>query len=83
MLALIPAVSGLSVASGAAAITHSFRVSLVIAAGLAMAAAPLAFIGLSRRVRAPRTLRHVHCAVDGAPLQADPARCPEEPATAA
>ena len=75
MLALIPAVSGLSVAVGADAITQSFRVGLVIAALLATAAAPLAFFGLTRRVRAPETVRRVHCAIDGAPLQPDPRRC--------
>ncbi len=82
-LALIPAVSGLSVATGANATTDSFRVALTIAAVLAFGAAPLAYFGLSRRTTAPTTARHVHCAVDGAPLQADPTRCPEGPAAAA
>jgi len=75
MLALIPAISGLSVAVGAEAITHSFRVGLVIAALLAIVAAPLAFFGLTRRVRAPGTVRRIYCAVDGTPLQPDPRRC--------
>ncbi len=83
MLALIPAVSGLSVAMGADATTHSFRVALTIAALLAIGAAPLAFFGLNPRTRAPRTARHVHCAVDGAPLQPDPAQCPEAGTAAA
>ena len=80
MLALIPAVSGLSIAVGADAITHSFRVGLVIAALLATGAAPLAFFGLTRRVRAPETVRRVHCAIDGTPLQPDPRRCSRAPA---
>jgi MFS family permease len=82
-LALIPAVSGLSVATSAAATTDAFRIALTIAAALAIGAAPLAFFGLTSRTRAPRTARHVHCAVDGAPLQADPRRCPEPPVVAA
>jgi EmrB/QacA subfamily drug resistance transporter len=75
-LAVIPAVSGLSAAAGAAQVTHSFRVALVIAACVAAAAAPLAFIGLGAHVRANRTARRVHCVLDGAPLQPDPQRCP-------
>jgi EmrB/QacA subfamily drug resistance transporter len=76
MLAVVPAVSGLSVAVGAGAITHSFRVGLVIAAAAALAAAPLAYFGLARGALAPRTARRVQCAVDGAPLQPDPVQCP-------
>jgi MFS family permease len=67
-LALIPVISGLSVASGAAEVTDSYRTALAIAAAMATGAAPLAFIGLSGRVRAPRTVRPLHCAVDGAPI---------------
>jgi EmrB/QacA subfamily drug resistance transporter len=67
-LALIPVISGLSVASGAAEVTDSYRLALAIAAAMAAGAAPLAFIGLSGRVRAPRTVRPFHCAVDGAPI---------------
>jgi EmrB/QacA subfamily drug resistance transporter len=75
-VAIIPVVSGLTAATGAAEVTHSFRVSLAIAAGIAAAASPLCFLGLSSRVRAPRTTRRTYCAVDGAPMQPDPARCP-------
>ena len=75
-LAVVPVISGLSVATGAAEVTHAFRLSLVIAAVLAAAAAPLSFIGLSARAQARRTARRVHCAVDGPPLQADPELCP-------
>lgn len=74
-LALIPGVSGLSVASGAAAVTHAFRVSIVITACLAAASAPLVHFGLGGRVRVGTTPRRTHCAVDGAPLQPDPRRC--------
>jgi len=75
-LALIPAISGLSKASGPGQVTHSFRLALLVSAGIAVAAAPIAFIGLGRRVRAPRTTRRLLCAVDGPPLQPDPARIP-------
>jgi len=75
-LAVIPTISGLSAAVGAAQVTHSFRVSLLIAACVAAAAAPLALIGLGAHVRAGRSARRVHCAVDGTPLQPDPRRCP-------
>jgi hypothetical protein len=75
-LALIPVISGLSVASGAAEVTDSYRLALVIAAAMAAGAAPLAFIGLGGRVRAQRTARTLHCAVDGAPLQPGPTAQP-------
>jgi hypothetical protein len=61
---------------GAAEVTHSFRVSLFIAAAVAAVASPLAFFGLSSRTRTTRTARQVTCAVDGPPLQPDPTRCP-------
>jgi predicted MFS family arabinose efflux permease len=75
-VAVIPVVSGLTAAMGAAEVTHSFRVSLVIAAAVAAVASPLAFFGLSSRTRTTRTARQVTCAVDGPPLQPDPTRCP-------
>jgi MFS family permease len=70
-LALIPVISGLSAAAGVDQITHSFRLALVIAAGVAAAAAPLAFIGLGGPLHLRRTPRRLHCAVDGTPLQAN------------
>jgi EmrB/QacA subfamily drug resistance transporter len=75
-VAIIPVVSGLTAATGAAEVTHSFRVSLAIAAAIAAAASPLCFFGLTSRARAPRTSRRTYCPVDGSPLQPDPARCP-------
>jgi hypothetical protein len=72
-LAVIPVVSGLTAATDPAQITHAFRLGLVVTAFVAAAAGPLAFFGLSEHARAPRTARHVHCALDGAPLQPD--RC--------
>ncbi len=76
-LAVVPTISGLSVAMGDAEVTHSFHVSLVIVAIVAAGAAPLAFFGLDPHVRARRTARRVHCVPDGVPLQPDPRRCPE------
>ncbi len=76
-LAFVPVVSGLSSAVGAHAITHAFRVATVVAAAIAVAASPIALIGLSPRVRGLATARRVHCAIDGAPIQPDPARCPQ------
>ena len=75
-LAVVPVISGLSVATGAAQVTHAFRVSLVVAAVVAAAAAPLGFIGLRPQTVGRRTARRVHCAVDGPPLQPDPELCP-------
>ncbi len=76
-VAVIPVVSGLSTAMGAVAVTDAFRVSLVISAVIAAAASPLAFIGLGAHIRSRRSARRAFCAVDGPPLQPDPARCPE------
>jgi len=75
-VAVIPAVSGLSTAVGAAEVTDAFRISLVIAAVIAAAASPLALIGLRPQVRTGDSARRVYCSVDGPPLEPDPARCP-------
>jgi MFS family permease len=75
-LAFIPVLSGFAGASGPAQVTHSYRVALVMAAFVAMAAAPVAYLGLGPKARSARTTRHIHCAVDGPPLEPDPARCP-------
>jgi EmrB/QacA subfamily drug resistance transporter len=71
-LALIPVLSGLSVASGPAQVTHSYRLALAIAACVAAAASPLAFVGLRTHVHTQLSARKVTCAVDGAPLQPHP-----------
>ncbi|HET7488441.1 MAG TPA: MFS transporter [Acidimicrobiales bacterium] len=75
-IAVVPVVSGLTTATGAAEVTHAFRVALVIAAVTATIAGPLMAVGLSAGVRGRRSARRLHCAVDGPPLQPDPARCP-------
>jgi EmrB/QacA subfamily drug resistance transporter len=75
-VAVIPVVSGLVSAVGAAEVTHAFRMALVIVAAIAAAAAPLSFIGLDPRIAGRRSARRFHCAVDGPPLQPDPERCP-------
>jgi EmrB/QacA subfamily drug resistance transporter len=75
-LAAVPVIAGLTRAAGPTAVTHSFRVALVIAACVATAAAPLALIGLAPTPPARPSARRLHCAVDGPPLQPDPERCP-------
>jgi len=75
-LAVLPVVSGLTAAAGAHAVTHAYRVALVVAAAVAVPAAPLAFVGLGPRARTRPSARHVYCSVDGPPLHPDPARCP-------
>lgn len=82
-LAVIPAVSGLSVAVGAAQVTSAYRESLVIAAVVAVLAAPLSFVGLATPTEARRSARRRYCPVDGPPLQPDPRKCPELVAGAA
>ena len=75
-LAVIPVVSGLATAVGAAEVTHAFRVSMVIGAVISAAAAPVSFIGLGARIHFARSPRRAYCSVDGPPLQPDPQRCP-------
>lgn len=75
-IAGVPVIAGLASASGAAEVTDAYRVALLITAGLAAAAGPIMAVGLAARVRAPRVVRRLHCAVDGPPIQPDPARCP-------
>ena len=82
-LAVVPVVSGLSRAAGAAEVTDAFRAAIAIAAALAASAAITALLGLSRSVAARKTARRVHCQFDGTPLQADPERCPVPEETAA
>jgi hypothetical protein len=66
----------LTSASGASEVTDAFRISLLIAAGVALIAAPVSFIGLGGHIRLRHSARRLHCAVDGPPLQPDPDRCP-------
>jgi len=75
-LAAIPVIAGFPAASGPAELTDSYRMALTLAAGLTAVAGTLMCFGLRSNTRAPTTARKLHCAVDGPPLQADPARCP-------
>ncbi|HVM64714.1 MAG TPA: MFS transporter [Acidimicrobiales bacterium] len=75
-LAVVPVVSGLTSAVGPAAVAHAVRIALVIAAVLAASSGVFMGVALAPRARAVRTARRSHCAVDGPPLQPDPARCP-------
>ena len=83
-LAVIPVLAGLPGAVGADQITDAVHIALVIAAALAVSAGVVMSIGLAPQVRTARTVRPVHCAVEGPPLQPDPHRCPfqDEPVAA-
>jgi EmrB/QacA subfamily drug resistance transporter len=80
-LSVIPVVSGLSDATGATSVTDAFRTAMLIAAGIALVAAPVSFVGLGARPRSRRSARRAYCSVDGPPLQPDPALCPVAHAT--
>jgi EmrB/QacA subfamily drug resistance transporter len=82
-LAVIPAAAGLADATGAAAVSDAVHTALTMAAVLAAVAGVVCFAGLAPRVRAARSARRVTCAVDGAPIQPDPERCPFATAEAA
>ena len=75
-LAVIPVIAALPAATGADEVTEAVRTALIIAAGLAVTAGVLMSIGLAPHVRTSRTVRRVHCAVEGPPIQPDPQRCP-------
>ena len=75
-IAVIPAATGLTTASGPQEVIDAVRTALVIAAVLAAAAGPLCFVGLAPRAAWRPSARRMHCAVDGPPLQPDPRRCP-------
>lgn len=81
-VALIPAIAGMTTASGAAEVTDAFRTAMWLTAGLAVLAAGVSAVGL-RRPEAEPSARDFHCAVDGPPLQPDPERCPKALAPAA
>ena len=74
-VALIPSVSGLATAVGAAAVTDAYQIGMWMVAGFAAVGALVSAVGL----RAPQqreSARERYCAVDGTPLQPDPAECP-------
>jgi len=82
-VAVIPSVSGLATARGAEAVTDAFRTGMYIAAAFGVVASVIAAVGLPHRTPTRRSARQYHCAVDGAPLQPDPAECPPPPLTGA
>ena len=75
-LAVIPVLAGLPAAVGADEVTDAVSTALMIAAALAISAGVVMSVGLARRVRTSPTVRRVHCAVEGPPIQPDPRRCP-------
>ena len=76
-LATIPVVAGLFSAGGAAGITSAYRTALVCGAALCALAGVVMFAGLRPTARCAGTIRRVHCAVDGPPVEPDPRRCPQ------
>jgi EmrB/QacA subfamily drug resistance transporter len=74
-VSVIPVVSGLTAAQRPAEVTHAFTISMLIAASLVSAAAPVAFFGLRRRTPVRTSVRERYCAIDGPPLQPDPRQC--------
>jgi EmrB/QacA subfamily drug resistance transporter len=70
-LSVVPVISGLTTATDAQSVVDASRSTLLIAAGLAAVAAPIAWFGLRPDTRARRSWRRVHCPVDGPPLQCD------------
>jgi MFS family permease len=69
-VAVLPAVTGIAHARGAAEFTHGFRIAMFVAAGLCGAGGALAWL----TVRATQPLSddlcgEVHCAVSGPPLR--------------
>ena len=74
-VAFVPAVAGLSGASGAQEVTDAYRTAMVIVAALALAASLISAVGLRSRAQR-RSARSTICPVDGSPIQPDPARCP-------
>jgi MFS family permease len=68
-LALIPVLAGLTDAMGAGAVTHAFRMAMVIAAATAASAALTALVGLHPAASCARSARRYHCHLDGPPLQ--------------
>jgi len=75
-VAAVPLAAGLVAAQSNIEISDAYRSGMLITAILAVIAALIDLIGLPGNVRPARTSRPVHCALDGAPLQADPNRCP-------
>jgi len=75
-VATVPVVAGLTTATGAQEITQAFQLGMWITAGLAVIAAAIAAVGLPRHVALRESPRKFHCAVDGAPVQAELAATP-------
>jgi hypothetical protein len=82
-LAVIPVLAGLPGAVGPGEVTNAVSTALTIAAWLAISAGVVMSIGLARRVHTMRTVRRVHCAVEGPPIEPDPQRCPLQDVPAA
>ena len=72
-VAAVPLAAGLAAAQTKLDISAAYRLGMLLVAGLAVLAAVIDLVGLPGALRPARTSRTVHCQLDGAPLQADPA----------
>jgi EmrB/QacA subfamily drug resistance transporter len=79
-LSVVPVVSGLFDATGPAAVTDAFRISMIITAICAATASPICFFGLRPEAPTRDSARRTICPVDGPPLEPDPRLCPVPPA---
>ena len=75
-IAIVPSISGLTTAHGPVETTTAFQHAMWLTAGIAVVASLISAVGLPRRTPSRTSAREYHCAVDGAPLQPDPALCP-------
>jgi MFS family permease len=76
-LSVVPVISGLKTATDPQPLVDASRTTLLIAAGVAAVAAPVAWFGLPPHdTHMRRSWRRTHCPVDGPPLQ-----CEEDGAT--
>lgn len=71
-IAAVPVIAGLPNATGPGEITSAVGVALTIGAALAATAGVVMGVGLPGTTRAATSVRRIHCAVDGPPLQPDP-----------
>ena len=82
-IAIVPSIAGLTTAHGPVETTTAFQHAMWLTAGIAVVAAIISAVGLPRHAPSRESAREYHCAVDGAPLQPDPALCPPRSASRA
>jgi EmrB/QacA subfamily drug resistance transporter len=75
-IAVVPTLAGLTTAEGVIATTAAYQRAMWITAAIAVVGSVISAIWLPHRAPTRASVRRFHCAVDGAPLQPDPAQCP-------